>query len=208
MGPLTTPINLLVEGAVDEVVVRRVLGHVGLTCAAVYGKRGKADLRARLPNYNQAARFAPWLVVIDLDQDAECAPPFVHKLLPHPAAGMQLRVAVRAVEAWLMADAERLAAFLGIPAARVPKNPDAELAPKIALVNLARQSRRKMIREDMTPREGSGRSVGPGYPGRLIEFVAATKQPWRPEVALQHSDSLRRCVQALTRLEERLWVCY
>lgn len=201
MGPVTPPVNVLVEGITDEAVIRRVLGYVGLTCGTVYGKRGKSDLLRRLPNYNQAARFAPWLVVVDLNQDAECAPDFVRSVLPNPAGRMQFRVAVRAIEAWLLADAERLAAFLGVPVARIPPNPDAEPDPKTTLINLARRSRRRAIHEDIVPLEGSGGRVGPGYPGRLIEFVTATKHLWRPEVAVQRSDSLRRCVEALQILK-------
>jgi len=171
MEIVTFPVNVLIEGITDEAVVRRILEYVGLTCGTVYGKSGKGPLLQRLPNYNQAARFVPWLVVVDLDQDAECAPPFVQSVLLNPAGGMQLRVAVRAVEAWLLADAERLADFLGIRAAKIPPNPDAEPDPKTTLVNLARRSRRRAIREDIVPREGSGSRVGPGYAGRLIEFV-------------------------------------
>ena len=85
----------------------------------MYGKSGKGALLERLLNYNQAARFAPWLVVVDLNRDAECAPD-----------------------------------------------------PKTTLINLARRSRRRAIREGIVPREGSGGRVGSGYPGRLIEFVA------------------------------------
>ena len=197
------PVNVLVEGITDEAIVRRLLAYTDLACGTVYGKSGKGALLERLPNYNQAARFAPWLVVVDLDQDTECAPPFVCSILPDPAASMHFRVAVRAVEAWLLADAERLAAFLGIPVARIPANPDAEPDPKRTIVDLARRGRRRAIREDIVPREGSGSRVGPGYAGRLIQFVLTAEHPWRPNVAVQRSDSLRRCVEALQALRAR-----
>ena len=197
------PVNVLVEGITDEVVVRRLLEHAGLTCGTVYGKSGKALLLERLSNYNQAARFRPWFVVVDLDQDAECAPPFVHSMLLHPADGMLLRVAVRAIESWLLADAERLAGFLGVRAARIPSNPDAEPDPKTTLIDLARKSRRRAIRQDIVPREGSGSRIGPGYTGRLIEFVTFAGHPWRPDVAAQRSDSLRRCLESLYALKTR-----
>jgi len=203
METVTPSVSLLVEGIVDEAVIRRVVEHVGLTCGTVYGKKGKAYLRKRLPQYNQAARFAPWLVVADLDQDAECAPDLVRMTLPNPAGEMRFRVAVRAIEAWLFADAENLAAFLGIPKVRIPSNPEAEMNPKATLVNLARRSRRRKIREDMVPREGSGGRVGPGYAGRLINFATTAGHLWRPEIALQHSDSLQRCMEALLTLKSR-----
>jgi hypothetical protein len=129
------PVNLLVEGDTDEVIIRRVLEHVGLTCGIVYGKQGKSDLLKRLPNYNKAAHYALWLAVVDLDQDARCAPNFVHRILPEPASRMCFRVAVRAVEAWLLADAEHLAAYLGVSATKIPHSPDSEVDPKTTLIN-------------------------------------------------------------------------
>lgn len=203
MQPYILPVNHLTEGPIDEAVAIRVLTYIGLPVGIAYGKTGKGDLLRRLPQYNQAARHRPWMALTDLDRDPNCAPPFVQATLPNPAPGMRFRVAVRAVEAWLMADAERLAAFLDIPPNRIPQNPDAEPEPKTTLVNLARHSRKQAIRQDMVPRQGSGSRVGPGYTGRLIEFVNSADGPWRPDVAAQRSDSLRRCLEALESL--RLW---
>jgi hypothetical protein len=114
---------------------------------------------------------------------------------------MRFRIAVHAIEAWLLADAEQLAAFLSIPVTRIPSNPDAEPEPKTTLINLARQSRRRTIREDIVPRQGSGSRVGPGYSSRIIEFVKVTENPWRPEIAIKRSGSLRRCMEALQNLK-------
>jgi hypothetical protein len=198
---MTLPINLLVEGITDQVVLHRLLAHTQLQPGITYGKNGKDALLQRLPNYNQAAYHYPWLVVVDLDRDADCAPDYVAAILPQPAPQMYLRVAVRAIEAWLLADAERLAAFLDIPRNRVPTLPEAELDPKDTLVGLARLSRSRAIREDMVPREGSGAKVGPGYASRLIEFVIGDQpHAWRPDIAAQHADSLRRCLRALQHL--------
>jgi len=69
--------------------------------------------------------------------------------------------------------------------------------PKRELVNLARGSRLKAIREDMVPRPGSGRSEGPAYVSRLIEFASDS---WRPSEARSRSESLQRCCQALEQL--------
>lgn len=194
----TSPITLLVEGSVDEVVVRQVIEHAGLSVGRVFVKGGKQKLLGRLSNYNQAARRDRWLAVVDLDQDADCAPEFIQNVLPNPSAYMQLRVAVHAIEAWLIADRERISSYLGIPKNRVPSNPDAELDPKTTLVNLARGSN-PAIRRDIVPREGSGGRVGRAYPSRLAQFV---HNSWRPEVAALHSDSLRRCIEALQAWRE------
>jgi hypothetical protein len=186
-----------VEGPTDETVVRRLVREAGGSLNRVYGKSGKPHLRQRLKGFNQAARHSPWVVVVDLDQSAECAPPFCRDWLPAPSAHMCFRVAVRQIEAWLLADAESLARFLSIAIARVPVDPEALVNPKETLVNLARHSRRRDIREDMVPRPNSGRSVGAAYTSRLIEF-AETR--WRPEVAAERADSLRRCRIRLERL--------
>ncbi|MCK6628900.1 MAG: hypothetical protein L6R45_27440 [Anaerolineae bacterium] len=199
----TLVVNLLVEGDTDEVIIRRVLEYAGLECGTVYGKHGKSDLLKRLPNYNQAARFGAWLAVVDLDRDTLCASDFVRNTLPEPMSGMCFRVAVRAIESWLLADAEHLAAYLGISPTKIPPNPDLEIDPKTTLINLARLSHRKALRQEIVPRQGSGGRVGPGYTARLIEFVLSSDYTWRPEVAIHHSESLKRCVTALQKLKNQ-----
>jgi hypothetical protein len=189
-----------VEGLVDEAVLKRLIEHVGAVPGPVHGRRGKDHLRSRVGGYNQASRFGRWLVLVDLDGDADCAPPFVRDWLPQPAPGMCLRVAVRKVEAWLLADRDRLARFLGVKTATVPVGPEALSDPKGKMVELARWSRRREIREDMVPRRGSGRAVGPAYTSRMIEFVLDPDRGWRPSVAAISADSLARCIRCLRQL--------
>ena len=186
-----------VEGATDEAVVKRIIDHVGGQAETVYGKEGKDHLRKRIRGYNNAARHRPWIVLVDLDSDEDCAPPLRQAWLPAPVPRLCFRIAVRAVEAWLMADSETLADYLGVPPSRVPGNPEGLDDPKEVMVNLARRSRRRCVREDMVPGERGGRRVGPAYPGRLIEYAATA---WRPEVAARHADSLRRAIDCLRRL--------
>ena len=185
-----------VEGLVDEAVVRRLLLEAGLACTAVYGLEGKPALLQRLAGYNAAARFAPWLVLIDLDQDAACVPEFLEGVLPQPAPHMLLRVAVREIESWLLAD-PGFARFLGVRPQAIPADPDAVDDPKRLVVNLARRSRRPTITRDLVPRPGAGRVVGPAYASRLIEFVT---RRWQPRRAAERSASLARCLTAIARL--------
>jgi hypothetical protein len=196
VAPLLT-VSAAVEGDVDEAVVRALLRHVGAAAGEVYGKQGKQHIQQRIRGYNNAAMHGPWIVLVDLDRDAECAPPLRASWLPGKAVRMCFRIAVRQTEAWLLADRERLASFLAVSASRIPLEPERLQDSKEAMVNLARSSRRVEIREDMVPRPESGRRVGPAYSSRLIEFVGAL---WRPERAATRSDSLRRCITCLGSL--------
>ena len=187
-------VTAAVEGIVDEAVVRRLAKHAELEMGSVYGKNGKDHLRQRIRGYNNAARFSLWIILVDLNFEAECAPPLRNSWLPQPADKMCFRVAVRKVESWLLGDRERIANFLRVQSVSIPPSPDALPDPRDAMVALAAQSRRPDIREDMLPRPGSGRPIGPAYTSRMIEFV---ENYWRPEVAARSSDSLRRCLRRL-----------
>jgi len=189
-----------VEGIVDEAVLRRLVKETGAVVGPIHGKTGKPFLMQKIAAYNQAARFAPWVILIDLDHDGDCAPPFIRACLPDPAPYMSFRVAVREVESWLMADRERLAKFLSVGVSRIPDNPEALDSPKMTMVDVARHSRRKEIRENMVPRPGSGRKVGPAYASILIEFVRNPKSGWRPHIAARSSDSLNRCLRRLEQI--------
>ncbi|MAE71739.1 MAG: hypothetical protein CME06_14880 [Gemmatimonadetes bacterium] len=190
-------LSAAVEGIVDEAVVRRLIVDAGGRPGTVYGRNGKQALRQKIDGYNNAALRAPWIVVVDLDHECDCAPRLREAWLPRPAPHLCFRVAVRAIEAWLMADAETLAPFLGVGRSHVPRDPEAAADPKRELIDLARRSRRRAIREDMVPREGSGRRVGPAYSSTLIEYVGTR---WRPKTAARHAKSLRRAIACLERL--------
>ncbi len=193
-------ISAAVEGKLDEAVAQKLIRHAGALPGTIYGKRGKQALKARMRGYIHAARHAPWLVLVDLDCDHDCAPPLRQAWVT--AGGLQLcfRVAVRQVEAWLMADAERLASFLQVPRAVITATPEVLVDSKAEMVDVARRSRRRDIREDMVPREGSGRPVGPAYSSRLIELA---ETDWRPSIAAARSESLRGAIACLERLVAR-----
>lgn len=190
-------ITIAAEGDVDAQVCERLIRLAGHEAGPAYVRGGKGNLDSKLPAYNNAARYAHWLVLRDLDHDAGCAPELVQALLPDPSDFMCLRVAVRSVEAWLMADRERISRYLGVPLNVVPLDPDMEEHPKTTMVNLARRSSKRNIREDMVPEPGHSRSVGPGYTARITEFAISL---WRPSAASRSSRSLSSCIRALRRL--------
>ncbi len=188
-----------VEGLLDEVVVRRLISFAGAIAGPIHVKNGKSQLLEKLAGYNQAASIAPWIVVVDLDQDEECAPLFRHRWLPTKSDLMLFRIAVREVESWLIADRERLAKFLSVPVSDVPVACESLGNPKQIMIDLASRSRRRDIRTDMVPRSGSGRHEGPAYTSRLIEFVIRGDL-WRPHIAATNCRSLDSCLARLKGL--------
>lgn len=195
--PQPAILTAAVEGLVDEVVVQRLIEYTGGTTGTVYGRQGKPYLRQRIDGYNRAARYSPWCVFVDLDADADCAPTLRDEWLPAVSPQLCFRVAVRAVEAWLLADEETLARFLSVRRTGIPANPEQIPDPKRFMIDMARRSRRRAVREDMVPRPGSGRGEGPAYTSRLTEFA---QKEWRPEVAAERCDSLSRAIRCLRRL--------
>jgi hypothetical protein len=186
-----------VEGDLDEAVLHRLIKEAGADLKSPYGKKGKQHLKQRLTGYNSAAHHSPWVVLMDLDHDADCAPPLKVECLPDPARYMCFRIAVRAIETWLLADRQSIARFLSVAVSQVPSSPEILDNPKHSMVELARHSRRREIRESMVPRPGSGRKVGSLYNSQLIEF---TQTRWKPNVAAQKSDSLSRCRKRIHEL--------
>lgn len=183
----------------DQAVFERLVASVGAEVGNVFPTGGKSRLLAKVRGYNDAARFGPWLVLVDLDRE-ECAPPFRRRFLRSVAPYMAFRVAVRAVEAWLLADRQRIASWFAVPLRLVPPRPEELPDPKLEVVNLGRRSRSRNVRDDLVPRDGSGRRVGARYPSRMIEFVLDERHGWRPEVAARSSDSLDRCLRDLRRI--------
>lgn len=191
-------LTVAVEGITDAAVVKKILKVAKREMGPVHGQTGKHALDRQLGGFNNAARFAPWLVLRDFDSDAPCASALVQKLLPKPAAHMRLRIAVRSIEAWLMADTAAMSSFLGIQESLIPSSPESLPDPKRTLVDLAKKSRFSAIREDMVPAKGTSAKVGPGYTARLIEYA---RDHWRPRVAERNASSLKRCIAAVRTLK-------
>lgn len=189
-----------VEGPSDEPVFRRIVEQRGGIVHRLQVQNGKAGLRRALPGYNAAARLSPWLVLVDLDRDFRCPGELVAAWLPAPSRQMCLRVVVRQVEAWLLADGDRFASFFSVRRDAIPLDPDQLEDSKQVVIDLVSASRRRSIRQDMVPRPGSGRRVGSAYTSRLIEFASDPERGWRLEAAVGSSRSLQKCVERLDRL--------
>lgn len=194
---MNATISAVVEGDLDAAVIRRLAREAGLHLASVHVKRGKQNIRSRISGYNAAAQHTPFVVLVDLDREYDCAPELIREWLPERASLLRFRVAVRAIEAWLLGDRERVARFLRVKQSSIPVAPETALDPKRTLVEIARHSTNADVRADLVPRAGSGRTVGEAYSARLIAFVTRP-DGWRSDVAAERCDSLARAKRALT----------
>jgi hypothetical protein len=163
-------------------------------------KAGETNPLPQIPGYNRSGEHLCWLVLRDLDHDDDgtCVPDVLEVLLKGPPAPrLALRLAVRAVEAWLLADAQAFSEFFRVHLQRLPDHPDSLDDPKRALVDACRASATRAIRDAMVPREGSGRAVGPEYTSTIHIFAA---DHWGIERATGGSPSLRRAVRCVERM--------
>jgi hypothetical protein len=190
MSPI--PLHLAVEDDLSESVIRRLLLDTGrnYSIGTVFGRGGFGYLQSRAKNWNAAAAAGtPILLLTDLDRHP-CPSGLIEDWLDgEPHANLIFRVAVREVESWLLADREGFANFLGISAVVMPLRPDHIPDPKQSLVNLARRSRIRTLRESLVPRQGSTALQGPDYNGCLGDFV---RKHWNRNAALECSESLGR----------------
>ncbi len=197
-------VQLAVEGDLDERIMRKIIADSScpFVVHACYGKQGKGFLRKRILQYARATEkgATPFIVLTDLDMQ-ECAPILVSDWLPHSFKRLLLRVAVREVEAWLMADRNNLARFLRISRSVIPENPEGVENPKQALINCARCSRTRGIRDDIVPYPETTSRIGKNYNGRLIEFV---ENHWSVDNARRTALSLDRALNSVRRFYDEI----
>ncbi|MBX3184853.1 MAG: hypothetical protein KIT72_16145 [Polyangiaceae bacterium] len=193
-------VALVVEGDTDLPYVRRLAADAGLSPWTEIDCGGKSQLDLELPGYNGAAHGSPWFVLRDLDNDAPCASALVASFDLPPAPWMCLRIAVREIEAWALADRKAIAQFFAVRPMAVPSDPDAEADPTQTLVNLARSSTSVRIQRGMVPAARASVSVGPLYESLIIEFG---ERAWDLDRASENSASLRKARQRLRELGAR-----
>ena len=185
-------IPAVVEGYMESVFLPVVLRQIGRSDLkpVVNNAGGASKFWSIAKRYNDASRHKPMMGLADLEQ-AVCAPMLLAAQLTHKNAGFHLRIAVRMLESWLIADRNSLAKFLKVPIAAVPTDPDAEHHAKRKLVDIARQSKRRSVRDALVP-EDSGGIVGADYVATMCEFITAH---WRVDAARNNSPSLDRACQ-------------
>ena len=188
----------------EEAVAARVLPFCGHELGVVYGRRGCHYIKQKATAFHHhATEQTGVLVLTDFrDAGADCVPnalqEYIFNKLPNPPKTFLCRFSVNELESWLLADREGMAKFFGISVSRIPLQPEKELFPKRVLVNLARTSKNKGIREGIAPPPGHRADVGPAYLSRMREFVAIH---WNIEVASHNAPSLERCIRRLREIK-------
>lgn len=191
------PINLVVEDELSEAVARKLLrtGVQSYVVSVVYNRGGYGYIKKKIRGFNNAAKGTPYLVLTDLDTE-DCAPVLIGKWLNNRTLQPNLlfRVAVREVEAWLLADRSAFAEFVGVREGLVPQDVEQISDPKEKLIDIVRKSRRKRVREDIVPPQRSTRVQGPDYNGRLVRFVDSH---WDPRDCANGSRSLEKAIHRI-----------
>jgi len=190
-------INIATEDRLSEAVAERLVAcYTGFAVDLKMGLQGNGHLRKNLKSYFEIADRTPLLLMTDLD-DTPC----VVKKLENwkksvnrsPPPNFLFCIAVREVEAWLLADHKGFAGLLELEARHLPDNPDALPDPKKALLKLAEKAP-KAMRRDLIGVKNALASQGLGYNTRLGAFV---KTGWNPDRAAKRSASLKRACERL-----------
>lgn len=190
-----TYIQPVVEDQVQEYIVKKLFSEIrnDLILLPALGLSGHGYIKKKIHGFNMAANFTPYVILTDLDM-APCPSALKEKWLDFiPAPGLLFRIAVREAESWLLADRDNLASFFGVSVKNIPLNSEDILEPKAFMINLARHSSKRYIREDVVPNGTS--SIGPGYNLRLTEFIV---RKWDWNLACVHSRSLSNSVDRIS----------
>lgn len=190
-------IAVVVEDELSGAVMRRLIAETGrnFVIDRMINVRGYGQIKSGIGKFRTSSYALPHVMLTDLDR-YPCPPALLDNWgatdLPPQ---LLFRIAVREVEAWLLADREGIAEFLHVAVSKVPRTPEAENDPKRTLLNLARRSRKKRLAQELVPALGSAAPIGPLYNARLSEFV---NDRWNVDQAKLLADSLSRTLNRLS----------
>lgn len=190
-------IALATEDVLSESIGLRLLSELpSPVTPLLLRKGGFGYLRSKMDSWRQLARRQVVLILTDLDQ-IQCPSALRADWLgntPHPP-NLLLRVAVREVESWILADHVAMRKLIGHKGT-LPPQPDSLADPKQHLLTLAKLAPRQ-IYQDLVKEAGAKASQGIGYNSRLTAWV---QTEWCPERASERSPSLQRARKRLMEL--------
>lgn len=143
-----------------------------------------------LPRYIEQSRYVQPVLCV-ADTEGRCAVRLLGEWLPREVPErFLLRLAVSEAESWILADRSALADHFEIPAERIPPRPEELPDPKRKLLELARRSGRRLIRQEVVSAQDASKP-GPGYNQHLRDFVT---RYWDARRAAERSPSLARAL--------------
>jgi len=186
-------VQAVVEDVLQEVVLQKLLSKYrsDISLTGVSGKKGNSYIRQGLRGFSEASEYLPHIVITDLDRNI-CAPQLKDDWInfnAHP--NLLFRIAEKEIDAWILSDREAFSKFIGAPVSKTPTDTQTLADPKLHIINLARRSRKKLMK-DIVPK-GSG-TQGPGYNPLLQDFVI---NYWDPTRASNNNRSLRKAIERL-----------
>ncbi len=186
---------LAVEDELSEAISTKILNSFAIKVMITLKDGGNAYLREKASELNRAANKLDIFLLTDLDSPKNCPLGLIHSWIKGPLSPrFMFRVAIMEVESWLMADRVGFANFLSIPIHRIPTVTDDIRNPKEFLVSLARLSKKRKLRDELIPQQGSRIPIGYGYNTRLRAFV---QDHWDLERAATVSTSLKRTLDRI-----------
>lgn len=188
---------LAVEDQLAEIVTKKLISEIrpDLDITLMLPLRGKEYLRTKAPGLNDASKGSNVFLFTDLDDRRLRPIDLIEQWVPgvrHP--NFLFRVVVMETESWVLADRLNFASFLSVPVSKIPIDSDSVLRPKELVISLARASRKKTIRDDLVPQNGSTARVGPAYNSVMGKFINET---WDIRAASSASESLRRASERI-----------
>jgi hypothetical protein len=189
-----TPVLFAVEGASDVAVAEKLILHVGRVPRVVSSSGGSSVIDEKLERWARPTNRVPMLVLRDWDErdGVACSPALVDRIASKRPPNIAVRIVVRSIEAWLMADLSAARSFFR--SAAIPTQPELESRPKIALVQACKASKLRRIRDGIVPSPTSGAVVGPEYSLLVNEYA---RDHWDVGRAMKNSPSLARAVQRM-----------
>ncbi len=187
-----------VEDELHEALVLRVCDYLNRQAPKIFIKKGKTKLidKTQVRKLNRDNNNQQFFMVVDLDNDSACAAAEKRRLLngDTPSPALKIIIAVRAAEAWLLADRHELATYLGVALKHLPQRPEGETKPKETLINIARKSRNRHIKTALVPITDTAKQ-GPEYNTQIADYV---RDRWNLEAAKNNAASLIYLCRILT----------
>lgn len=192
--------RVIVEGKTDKPVINALMRAAGWVNGefAFTRANGKGAIDRDIKKYWKAARIHPFVIFRDLDRDGEGCPVTLRAELvertPGESPDLLIRIVDQCIESWILADRQGVAEFCERPIASVRPR---DSRPKDHLLRLFQKAQFK----DAVLREGGKLAFGSAYETHLHHLMT---HHWSIERAAAESDSLRRALERLTELHNRL----